>query len=98
MSLLRVSRLTLEYVRTTVTASADPTGDVVEFAFVTTDRPGDTDWETGGWDPDVTTYDARILVGPGGTVELDAGTYGCWIRVTDNPERPAIYFGTMIVT
>jgi hypothetical protein len=79
----------VEYVKTTVTASEDPTSQPPEFAFTTTEAP--TVWIEGEWVDD-TTYDARILVGPGTDVELDPGVYFCWLRITDNPEAPQRVF------
>lgn len=70
----------------------NPTGDVVEFAFMpvspSTD-PGPGDWHAGSWDtvaPD--TYSALVLVGPNnGGVALDKGVeYYVWIQITDSPE------------
>lgn len=94
---MRISSLTLEYLVTTVTAPVDPTADVVEFAFVAPfTEPGALDWSAGQWVAG-TTYDARILVGPGGTVTLTEGDYNAWIRITDSPEIPVRCFDSLTV-
>lgn len=103
------SALSLEYVAAAITATAagtpvNPTADSVEFAFTTvTAKPVSGDWKTGTWDgtqprPPGNAYIAHCLVGPGGTVELPAGRYTMWVRVTDNPERPVIPFGRLHIT
>lgn len=103
------SALSREYVAVAITAKTagtpvNPTGDVVEFAFTTvTAKPAPGDWKTGSWDgtqphqPDG-AYIAHCLVGPGGTVELAAGQYVMWVRITDNPEVPVIPFGRLHIT
>lgn len=95
---LQMSRLTREYVKTTVTTSVSVTGDTVEFAFPN-QYEAPTAWTEGEWVPG-TTYDARLLVsgvGKGGDVELPAGAYDCWIRVTDNPEIPVRRFDELYI-
>jgi len=97
------SSLSLAYVQVDVTAKAagviyDPTSDVVQFAFpvVGTDPVGG-DWQTGSWTTDVGTgrYLAQCLVGPGGTVTLDRGTYAVWVKITDSPEVPVMQVGAI---
>lgn len=96
---LQISSLTKEYVKTTVTTSvgAAVTGDIVEFAFPQEFvAPVAGDWDAGAWVAG-TSYDARILVGPGTSVVLAPGGYDCWVRVTDNPEIPVRKFDTLYV-
>jgi broad specificity phosphatase PhoE len=103
------SALSREYVSAAVTAKAagtpvNPTSDTVEFAFTTvTAKPASGDWKTGSWDgtqPQTpgNAYIAHCLVGPGGTVELPAGRYTMWVRITDSPEVPVIPFGLLHIT
>lgn len=68
----------------------DPTDDVVEMAFVPFDvaEPSSSDWNTASWETAAGVYLARCLVGPAGAVQLDAGRYRIFIRVSDNPEIP----------
>lgn len=88
----------VEYLRTTVEASGDPTGTAPAFAFtVTADDPEAGDWHDGEW-VGGTTYDARILVGPGTDVVLTEGRYLAWIKVTDNPEVIVMRCGEVTVT
>lgn len=98
MNNIRISKLTKEYVRVPVAAKengvvVDPTNPVltVEMAFTTGADP--SVWSAAGWETDGTTYFARILVGgpsTGAAVELAAGTYVAWVRITDTPERPVV--------
>jgi hypothetical protein len=103
------SALSREFVPAAVTATAagqpvNPTGDVVEFAFTAISaKPVTGDWKSGSWDgtqPQTpgNAYIAHCLVGPGGTVQLAAGRYQMWIRVTDDPEIPVIPFGLLNIT
>lgn len=86
---------TKEYVRTTLKSSADPTGTLPDFAFMVGDRkPTVADWKAGSWVAG-TTYDARLLIGPGSDVDLEPGRYTVWFRVIDNPEIPIDPFDTL---
>lgn len=105
--MLRVSALSLEYVRvrvqaTNAGAAVDPSGDTVVMAFpVAGTAPVSGDWKTAGWETDTTTspdtYYARCLVGPAGTIALAAGVYDVWVKVTDSPETPAMKSGRLEV-
>src|SRR6266496_3261374 len=84
----------LEYVKVPITATVNgsavnPETDDVAFSFV---APGTapSSWTTGSWETIGTTYNARILVGPGGSVTLSKGLYEVFVRVTDNPESPVL--------
>ena len=75
---LSLSSLSTEYIRIEVSATesgaaVDPTGDTVEFAFMTNAEDEPSSWDTGEWetDPAGPTYYARILVGPSGKVLSD---------------------------
>lgn len=71
-------------------AAVDPSADAVAFAFLADldATPGDADWHSGTWDVDssgpTTAYAAQCVVGPGG-VELAAGTFGVWVKITHSP-------------
>ncbi len=103
----QISTGSLEYVRVPIRAVAagavvDPTGSDVEMAFLRgAAAPADGDWKTASWDTDTTTYPptyrAQCLVGDGGAVELTAGTYRVWVRVTDSPETPVKAAGHITV-
>ena len=43
-------------------------------------------------------YNARCLVGPGGTVTLGIGTYVAYLKVTDSPEVPFDIVGYLEIT
>lgn len=72
----------------------NPTGDVVQFAFMPTSPtpssdPGPGDWHNGSWDTVApNTYNAQVLVGPkNGGVSLAKGVeYYVWIHIADTPE------------
>ena len=44
------------------------------------------------------TYIAIILVGPSGVVALTAGTYLTIVKVTDSPEQPVLFSGSIVVS
>ena len=104
---LVISALSLEYVRVPVAAKqagavVNPTADTVTMAFSAAGvDPVAGDYKTASWETDATTtpstYYARCLVGPAGTVTLAAGTYEVWVKVTDSPEIPVKRSGTLIV-
>lgn len=87
-------------------AAVDPTGNTVQMAFL--DEPPEVaspesgDWKTASWETNATTdpdqYEAKCLVGPSGTTTLTAGVYYVWVKVTDSPEVPAKYSGTIRIT
>lgn len=83
----------------------NPTTDTVEFAFTSGREiePDSGDWVSGSWatfQPARTVppiYRATCLVGPGGNIELAAGRYWIWVRITDNPEVPVLSAGELQV-
>lgn len=97
MAVPEISVASIEYVRVPVSAKVNgayvnPSTDTVELAFLTDGAtPIDTDFTAGTWDVDTsttpTTYMAQVMVGQG-YVELVAGLYQVWVRVTDTPEVP----------
>ncbi len=107
MAQLVVSSVSTEYVLSQVIATIgglviDPTGDVVQMAFLT---PGVTpqagDWKTAGWEVNTVTnphtYSAKCLIGPNGVIQLAAGAWDVWVKITDNPEVPAKKSGQLRV-
>jgi hypothetical protein len=59
------------------------------------EEPAEGDWMPADeWDG--TT--AKLLIGPGGTLELEDGTYRVWVRVTATPEVPVIRSGLLRIT
>lgn len=93
-----ISKLTKDFVRIPVTAqeagvAVNPTTLVVEMAFTTGTDPITTDWKVAAWETAGSTYFARLLVGgvgSGATLELAAGQYVGWVRITGAPEKPVI--------
>jgi hypothetical protein len=70
-------------------SGVDPTGDVVAMAFVADGvQPVPGDFKAGSWETIDGIYKARCLIGPAGVVQLVAGTYVVWVKITDNPEVP----------
>jgi hypothetical protein len=101
---VRLSSLSTEYVRVPVAAeedgaAVDPTAATVEFAFPA-DGTAPSSWETGEWETDSrtnpATYYARILVGAG-DLDLAAGDYDVWVRVTLSPEVATHQAGTLTI-
>lgn len=96
--MLSIPATSREYVHVPVRAQSaglpvDVSADTVEMAFQAgSTAPAPGDWRAASWDVDSTItparYRAQCLVGPGGTVELAAGVYSVWVRVTDAPEIP----------
>ncbi|MET7975743.1 hypothetical protein ABZW44_22410 [Streptomyces mirabilis] len=69
-----------EYLHVPVTAPAgvDLTGAPVRIAVVAHRvNPADSEWQTAAWD----SGSARILIGPGGDLELAPGDYRVWVNV-----------------
>jgi hypothetical protein len=102
--MLKISILSTVFVKSRITATKNgltynPTADTAEIAFVgpgVTPAPGD--WHAGTWETAGTgVYYARLLVGPVGGLVLATGAYTMWIRITDNPEVPALEAGGLRV-
>lgn len=92
----------------TNTEGINPTGDVVQFAFlgpygnvgqaISAVPTSSTVYYTGAWQSVSSPYVAEILVGPGGTVQLGTGSYLVVIKITDSPEIPVLFSGPMVVS
>lgn len=97
------SALSTEYVKVAVSAVVNgslinPTGDTVQMAFTARGvAPVSGDWKAGSWETISGVYYARCLAGPAGVVQLAAGIYDCWVKVTDSPEVPARRVGQVTV-
>lgn len=78
-----------EYLHAPITASVTLDQQTIEVAFVTGTAPDDqTSWVTAEWEGDAgTTRTWRVLVGPGTTSPLPAGSYTVFSRLTDSPEE-----------
>ena len=106
---LTISSVSTQYVLVPVTFTVggthvDPTADVVQMAFVAPGTtPQESDWKSATWEVTIgqfgaaNTYAAKCLVGPIGTVALAAGGWATYVRITDNPEKPAIKAGEIRV-
>jgi hypothetical protein len=103
---LTKSRLDTSYVQVPIQAifngeAYDPTGDVVQLAFMTNwALPTDDDWNDGTWSASTAPgiYLAQCLIGPAGSgVDLDVGTYTVWVQIVDDPETPVINAGTLAI-
>lgn len=99
---MSLSALSTEYIRVPVrtTDGADVTSAAVEMAIVSGryTPPGDSDWHSASWDTTGAVAAASLLVGPDGVIELDAGAYSVWVRLTDNPEVPVLRSGLLTVS
>lgn len=100
---MQLSVLSREYVRVRISATeagavVDPTEDPVYMAFLPTGWPvEDGDFVEASWEVSGSTYYARCLVGPSGTVTLLAGSYSVWAKVTDSPEAPVRRVGRLTI-
>lgn len=94
-----MSHLSLKYYIVPVSASdagvpVNPTSDLVQFAFMPTPTqvPQPSDLVTGSWETNPSSilfpYNAKCLVGPGGTITLGIGTYVVYQKTTDDPQIP----------
>ena len=94
-----MSHLSLKYYIVPVSATeagepVNPTSDLVQFAFMPTPTqvPQVSDLVTGSWETNpysiLFPYNAKCLVGPGGTITLGIGTYVVYQKTTDNPQIP----------
>lgn len=103
------SHLSTEYVLVPISATKngaayDPTGDTVQFAFMPTPTqvPQVSDWQTGTWDTTsgnpIYPYNAKCLVGPGGTITLGIGNYVIYVKITDSPEVPVLVGGYLQIS
>lgn len=99
-----MSALSTDYDQWAIKSSANPTADVVQFAYMASGAgdPGPTDWFAGSW---VLTplstgeWVARALIGPGaGGKVLARGSYTVWVKITDNPTIPVVSVGTLTIT
>ena len=104
-----MSHLSLKYYIVPVTAtkagaSYNPTSDTVQFAFMptATQVPGPSDLVTGLWETNTASvlypYNAKVLVGPGGTITLGIGTYVVYQKTTDSPEIPFDIVGQLQIS
>ena len=94
---LQISVASQQYVRVPISeaSGADPTGDAVYMAFPDAGATP-TDFFTGSWVTIGGIYYARCLVGPGSNV-LPVGFYDVYVRVSDSPEHPVLFSGTLEV-
>lgn len=62
--------------------------------------PEDSDWVEAEWTPAATSPTARILVGPGGTIDDLAPNVwlGIWLRVRGTVEEPERKVGSLKLT
>jgi hypothetical protein len=96
----QIPSISVEYARVRIIANVDLGSQLVEIAFVgsRTTEPVSGDWVTASWLGSTgTTREAGVLVGPGAHV-LAEGTWYLWFRLTDSPEVPARYAGTLRIT
>jgi hypothetical protein len=90
---------TVEYYRVLVertdVTGYDLSGDTVEFAFLATGADWDEAlWQAGVWATTTEGQVAMALVGED-PLDLAAGRYEVFCRVTDDPERPKERVGTL---
>ena len=104
-----MSHLSLKYYVVPVAATAagqpvNPTGDPVQFAFMptATQVPQPADLVMGSWDANPSSilypYNAKCLVGPGGTITLGIGTYIVYQKTVDNPQIPFDIVGQLQIS
>lgn len=101
-----MSQLSTQYIFVPVQATKsgtpyNPTGDVVQFAFMpsATSVPQVSDWVAGSWDTNTSSvlfpYSAKCLVGPSGITNPGIGRYYLYLKITDSPEIPVLIAGLL---
>lgn len=95
---LRVSIASEQYVRVPISevTGADPTGDNVYMAFPVAGVDPSV-FYAGSWMTLSGIYYARCLVGPSGPATLPIDYYDVYVKVSDDPETPVLYSGTLEV-
>lgn len=94
-----MDRSSLEELLTPITASADPTAYGVRVAVIPDGvRPQAADWHTATWVTIGGIPHAVLLVGPGGVIELEPGTYRTWAEITAPPEKPVLVSTPFAIT
>lgn len=74
----------------------DPSSDIVQIAFVGIGaEPVTGDWHTATW---LSSEVVGILVGPAPALAVAEGDHSAWVKVTDDPERPAREVGVLRIT
>lgn len=81
----------------------DPSSDSVWIALPDLDQnPISGGWKSATWDTVVvdsdTLYYAKILVGPGGDIDLALGDYDILVKISASPETPIIRAGRLTIT
>lgn len=102
---IELASTSTQYVQIPVSAVQDgdiynPTGDLVQMAFITSGQPQSGDWHNGSWTTNLQGFFlAQCLVGPlNGGVVLSPQMYTIWVKVTDDPEVPVMPAGTLTIT
>lgn len=98
MTIERISAGSTEYVKVQIEppSGVNPSSDPVAFCFATTpELPETPTWDTGSWETITNPagdadYFARCLIGPSSSplVQLTAGRYYVFVKVTDDPAIP----------
>jgi hypothetical protein len=93
-----------QYIKIPVTATVngivvDPESDSVAFACVAPGvAPASGDFVAGSWETISGRYYARVLIGPGTSLELVTGLYEIFVKITDNPEIPVLDSGLLEIS
>lgn len=96
---LQIPAESTQYVRVPVAevTGADPTADTVYMAFPITGHSDPGPFYTASWMTLNGIYYIRCLIGPGGVVQLAEGYFDVFVKISDNPETPVLFSGTLEV-
>lgn len=100
---LRSAASSLEFLRLPISAvrdgeAFDPTTDDVDIAVVAAGTaPIEASFLPGEWEDGGPPYIARILIGPGSDIELEAGRFDVYWRVASDPELPVVLADSLVV-
>lgn len=102
---ITIERETIEQIEAELETTADPTGGAVSWSFPALNvRP--TSWVAGTWRGargvgtqwKATTLSPLVgATGAAGTVNLTAGTYDVYVKLTVGTETPVLSVGTLTV-
>lgn len=90
---LKISGLSIEYLKISVTAEADVRSFPVYVCLKPSGDPAPSEWNTAQWDPSATDpYIIRYLLDGS---QLTKGRYYVWVKIEGPVEKPVAKVGVM---
>lgn len=101
----KIPSSSVEYIKALVVTDVTTASATVEMAFLAPGTEPTNEWVSGSWEAAVTSLangdferTAQILVGPGTSWVLSAGTYVAWIKVSVGSEAIVRPFSHITIT